>query len=309
MLDDSSLPDSSWPRLAPLLRCGQDKTNAMPNYKVLGYDNKEYGPISADVVRQWIAQGRVAGQTRVQAEGSADWQPASEVPEFAEALARRPVPAGPPPLAPRPASATNNRLAVASLVFGILSVTLAVFLVGLLAGLAAVITGHRARGRARGEPARYGGAGMATGGLVLGYLGTACSLFMAILVLGLVIPAAGKERSKIADVRCQSNMKQILLAARMYALDNKERFPPDFLTMSNELSSPRVLRCPGDKTRTEAAKWTDFSPQQNVSYEFLKPGAVEVEVAGEVVLRCPVHQHLGYGDGSVQRGGVHVHKR
>ena len=27
-------------------------------YRILGADGKQYGPISADVLRQWIAQGR-----------------------------------------------------------------------------------------------------------------------------------------------------------------------------------------------------------------------------------------------------------
>jgi len=51
-------------------------------YKIIGGDGKEYGPVSADDVRQWIAEGRANGQTRVQAEGSADWQPLGSLPEF-----------------------------------------------------------------------------------------------------------------------------------------------------------------------------------------------------------------------------------
>ena len=58
----------------------------------------------------------------------------------------------------------TNSLAVASLVFGIMSWLLCPFLGGLLA----VILGHTARGQIQrtGE----GGGGMATAGLVLGYL-------------------------------------------------------------------------------------------------------------------------------------------
>jgi len=51
-------------------------------YKIIGGDGKEYGPVSADDVRQWIAEGRANGQTRVQAEGSADWQALGSLPEF-----------------------------------------------------------------------------------------------------------------------------------------------------------------------------------------------------------------------------------
>lgn len=52
-------------------------------YKILGGDGKEYGPISSDTLRQWIAQGRVNAQTQVLAEGAANWQPLCAIPEFA----------------------------------------------------------------------------------------------------------------------------------------------------------------------------------------------------------------------------------
>jgi uncharacterized membrane protein YeaQ/YmgE (transglycosylase-associated protein family) len=51
-------------------------------YKIIGGDGKEYGPVSAEDLRRWIAEGRVNAQTRVQAEGSADWQPLGSIAEF-----------------------------------------------------------------------------------------------------------------------------------------------------------------------------------------------------------------------------------
>ena len=35
-------------------------------YEIIGADGKEYGPISFEQIRQWIAEGRVNAQTRVQ---------------------------------------------------------------------------------------------------------------------------------------------------------------------------------------------------------------------------------------------------
>lgn len=58
-------------------------------YKIIGADQKEYGPISIDQLRQWIAEGRVNGDTRVQAEGQADWVSLRSVPELSVLL---PVP-------------------------------------------------------------------------------------------------------------------------------------------------------------------------------------------------------------------------
>src|ERR1051325_4995978 len=55
--------------------------------KILGADQEEYGPVTAEQVRAWIAQRRAVSETRVQAEGSTDWNPVSAFPEFAAALA------------------------------------------------------------------------------------------------------------------------------------------------------------------------------------------------------------------------------
>ncbi len=58
----------------------------MNMYRIIGADGRQYGPVSADQVREWIAQGRANGHTRVLAEGATDWKMLSEVPEFNAAL-------------------------------------------------------------------------------------------------------------------------------------------------------------------------------------------------------------------------------
>jgi hypothetical protein len=67
-------------------------------YKILGGDQKEYGPVTADQVRQWIAEQRADGRTQVMVEGGS-WQPLSSLPEFAEALAAAGASPPPPPAA------------------------------------------------------------------------------------------------------------------------------------------------------------------------------------------------------------------
>ena len=61
-------------------------------FKILGADGKEYGPVTAEVLRQWIADLRAAAQTRVQAVGSTEWKALSEFPEFVGALRATPPP-------------------------------------------------------------------------------------------------------------------------------------------------------------------------------------------------------------------------
>ena len=64
-------------------------------YKIIGADQKEYGPVSADQINAWILEGRANGQTRVQSEGANEWKTLSALPEFSAALAAK-YPALPP---------------------------------------------------------------------------------------------------------------------------------------------------------------------------------------------------------------------
>ena len=73
-------------------------------YKLIGADRKEYGPVAAEQLRQWLAEGRVNGQTSVLAEGATEWKPLADYPEFAQALAAQ---TGAPPLTRAPAPPIN----------------------------------------------------------------------------------------------------------------------------------------------------------------------------------------------------------
>ena len=42
-------------------------------YKIVGVDGQQYGPVSAEEIRHWIAENRVKAQTLVQMEGSQEW--------------------------------------------------------------------------------------------------------------------------------------------------------------------------------------------------------------------------------------------
>ena len=56
-------------------------------YKIIGADQKEYGPVTDQQIRRWIAENRVNAQTQARAAEGGDWQPLSDFPEFADALA------------------------------------------------------------------------------------------------------------------------------------------------------------------------------------------------------------------------------
>ena len=77
-------------------------------YRIIGADQKEYGPAEAELVNDWILQRRMDGATLAIAEGAPAWKPLSAYPEFAAALAQvapapSPLPlraAGQPPMDP-----------------------------------------------------------------------------------------------------------------------------------------------------------------------------------------------------------------
>ena len=72
-------------------------------YKIIGADGRHYGPVSAEQLRQWIAEGRANAQTRAQVEGSGEEKTLGEFAEFADLFAGPPVGLGtmPPPLSGR----------------------------------------------------------------------------------------------------------------------------------------------------------------------------------------------------------------
>ena len=58
----------------------------MRTYKIIGGDEKEYGPAEPADLVEWIGEGRLSGQSRAMLESDGIWKPLSEFPEFAEAL-------------------------------------------------------------------------------------------------------------------------------------------------------------------------------------------------------------------------------
>lgn len=53
-------------------------------FKIIGADQKEYGPISAEQIRQWIVEGRLNAQTPAQRAAGGEWRPLSGFEEFAD---------------------------------------------------------------------------------------------------------------------------------------------------------------------------------------------------------------------------------
>lgn len=60
-------------------------------FKVLGNDGREYGPVDAAVLRQWIHEGRAGASTKIREPDATTWQPLQAHASFAD-LFQSPAP-------------------------------------------------------------------------------------------------------------------------------------------------------------------------------------------------------------------------
>ncbi|HXJ72223.1 MAG TPA: DUF4339 domain-containing protein [Candidatus Dormibacteraeota bacterium] len=66
-------------------------------YHMIGGDDREYGPVSAEQLHEWIAAGRANAETKLKKEGETDWKPLGTFTEFGDALAAKSAPPSPDP--------------------------------------------------------------------------------------------------------------------------------------------------------------------------------------------------------------------
>jgi hypothetical protein len=90
-------------------------------YKIIGNDGQAYGPVPAEKLREWIAQGRVESRTAVLPDGAAEWTFVGLLPEFARDFSEPPLRITAPNPAPPPAGRTNG-FATAGFICGLISV-------------------------------------------------------------------------------------------------------------------------------------------------------------------------------------------
>jgi hypothetical protein len=153
-------------------------------YKIIGADGKEYGPISADVLRRWLEEGRANGHTKVQLEGATEWKTIAEMTELASTLASISAPAAAPGLIAPPFTPRNNSNAIAGMTLGILAVTFGVCCCyGLPFSIPGIICSSVALSQINRDPLTQQGKGIAITGLALSIL----SILLGVLLFSLGI--------------------------------------------------------------------------------------------------------------------------
>ena len=170
---------------------------------------------------------------------------------------------------------------------------------------------------------------------------------LVLVLAALLLPALAASKRKSARLGCVNCLHQINLAFKVWEGDNYDKFPMYFAltnsdtmklisngkayvlwqTMSNELSTPKVLRCPDDAERTYATNFTDGFSDKNISYFFsldaadtypqmildgddnlaingvrVKPGILNLPVTGS--LTWTKERHRGAGNLSMADGSV-----
>lgn len=158
-------------------------------YKIIGQDQRQYGPLTAEQLRAWITEGRVNGQTLVWKEGATNWAPLVSLAEFADVI-RPPI-----TTARTTQSPSTNIFAIVGMISGILSMlsfgccccgVWSVFIMSaaILLDILGIIFSSIALSQLKKDPAQQGKA-MAVSGLVCSIV----ALILRILVLAIGITA------------------------------------------------------------------------------------------------------------------------
>jgi hypothetical protein len=135
------------------------------------------------------------------------------------------------------------------------------------------------------------------------------SFAMAAVIIVLVVASAPYARQYVETRRCEKHLAAITQAARAWADAHNGRLPSSFILMSNELVSPRLLLCPGDKSRDPADNWQALT-SANSSYQIdrgaLRAKGLPPEILQNICyLRCKVH----FGNYANALGKVSAHTR
>src|SRR3954447_9028115 len=165
-------------------------------YKVLGADQKEYGPVSAEQIHQWIRDRRLNAQSLVMTEGAVGWKPLSFFPEFASSLAAAGLSAPLPPQSQPGAGGVvtggalpqTNSFAIAGMCLGIFALVVTCCCYGMPFNILGLIFSILGLNQIKRSSPPQKGREMAITGIILSVISLVLGLLVLILGMAMNLP-------------------------------------------------------------------------------------------------------------------------
>ena len=122
------------------------------------------------------------------------------------------------------------------------------------------------------------------------------------ILAAMLLPALAKAKQKAQGIQCVSNMKQLVLAWKMYNGDNRDTLAPN----GDEAGQPTSLAaaqipwstgsspqwCPGRQDSAAAQlSPANTPPASNIGYEWLKCGLIYQYINTPLVYKCPADNY------------------
>jgi hypothetical protein len=133
---------------------------------------------------------------------------------------------------------------------------------------------------------------------VLAHLGVTAGAFLTVAVVGagaallvrtsgISLPLKPETRAEALAGECDGRLLLIEVAVNNWYGQHNQQVPPDLVSLSNLLPSPRLLVCPADEVRVPADDWANVTPAR-ISYEYrvFRPAAA---ASASAHIRCPIH--------------------
>ncbi len=110
------------------------------------------------------------------------------------------------------------------------------------------------------------------------------------------LTALDLAQQRASSINCVNNLKQIVLAARVWSSENGGHCPAGIQVFTNQLGSPAVLFCPANVGHQIATNWDGFDWEQ-IDYEWI-PEA-NWNNLDDIACKCRIHDNVARVNGSV----------
>lgn len=105
------------------------------------------------------------------------------------------------------------------------------------------------------------------------------------ILMSLLLPTLARAKSQAGRANCTSNLRMLSLAVTSWSQDSEGKYPwmldsasggaresnqasDQFLVLSNELATPKILACPSDRLVFARSSWESYSTNGNSSLSY-----------------------------------------